>query len=260
MAASDREAVVAGPTFALAALPLDQHCRLGQAAWSGGSGAGAPGTRPGAPGPSCRRTTRHDTLVRPWHALLDCWRAVAWCTPWVWRRRGAGVAIGCAGCTSAGCCCTSFGTATYTSPLPGENCQQVGCRRQPRQLPPAASSCSPALAHPAPDYRDSVPEPLETVFRLYQPVVQDGRWTHGLCEMWWVLPAGERLRHQIRTGSSSKASGQVPVCLPCCRLAASLGTGHACAGPTSAVHPWHAALLRRFWKLKPVKHSVHIPW
>ncbi|KAI7836879.1 hypothetical protein COHA_009279 [Chlorella ohadii] len=48
------------------------------------------------------------------------------------------------------------------------------------------------------DYRDSTPEPLEPVFRLYQPVVQDGRWTHGLCEMW-------------------------------------------------------------FWKLKPVKHSVHIP-
>lgn len=37
------------------------------------------------------------------------------------------------------------------------------------------------------DYRDSAPEPLEAVFRLYQPVVQDGRWTHGLCEMWWVL-------------------------------------------------------------------------
>jgi hypothetical protein len=38
------------------------------------------------------------------------------------------------------------------------------------------------------DYRDSAPEQLSTIFKLYQPVVQEGRWTEGLCEMWWVLP------------------------------------------------------------------------
>lgn len=36
------------------------------------------------------------------------------------------------------------------------------------------------------DYRDSAPEPLEEVFKLYAPVVRQGRWTHGLIEMWWV--------------------------------------------------------------------------
>lgn len=35
------------------------------------------------------------------------------------------------------------------------------------------------------DYRDSAPEPLSKVYELYQPVVQEGRWTEGLLEMWF---------------------------------------------------------------------------
>jgi hypothetical protein len=29
------------------------------------------------------------------------------------------------------------------------------------------------------------PQQLSRVYELYQPVVEDGRWTEGLCEMWW---------------------------------------------------------------------------
>ena len=32
--------------------------------------------------------------------------------------------------------------------------------------------------------RDTLPEPLEDMFRLYDPVVEKGKWTAGLCQMW----------------------------------------------------------------------------
>lgn len=35
------------------------------------------------------------------------------------------------------------------------------------------------------DFRDSAPEPLQKIYELYEPVVQEGRWTEGLCEMWF---------------------------------------------------------------------------
>ncbi|KAI3425363.1 hypothetical protein D9Q98_009127 [Chlorella vulgaris] len=35
------------------------------------------------------------------------------------------------------------------------------------------------------DFRDMTPQPLQKVYELYQPVVQEGRWTEGLLEMWW---------------------------------------------------------------------------
>jgi hypothetical protein len=36
----------------------------------------------------------------------------------------------------------------------------------------------------ASDFRDMTPQPLQKVYELYQPVVQEGRWTEGLLEMW----------------------------------------------------------------------------
>ncbi len=114
------------------------------------------------------------------------------------------------------------------------------------------------------DYRDSTPEPLETVFRLYQPVVQDGRWTHGLCEMWWVAAAARCLVH--RPGWCGRQGGRwlrakVPACLLThrCRTAALRPTELPdCHSDQSSCN--YDATLCRFWKLKPVKHSVHIPW
>ncbi|KAL4419980.1 hypothetical protein ABPG75_007078 [Micractinium tetrahymenae] len=35
------------------------------------------------------------------------------------------------------------------------------------------------------DFRDSTPLQMDKVYELYQPVVQEGRWTEGLLEMWW---------------------------------------------------------------------------
>lgn len=51
--------------------------------------------------------------------------------------------------------------------------------RAPPSLPPSLA------APPCPDFRDSAPEPLEAVFRLYAPVVQPRRWSQGLLEMWF---------------------------------------------------------------------------
>lgn len=34
------------------------------------------------------------------------------------------------------------------------------------------------------DYRDHRPIPLSEVYELYSDVVQDGKWTMGLLEMW----------------------------------------------------------------------------
>ena len=57
-------------------------------------------------------------------------------------------------------------------------------RRRPERMgSPADVATAAAAAWPA-DYRDSAPEPLSDVFELYRPVVQQGRWTHGLIEMW----------------------------------------------------------------------------
>lgn len=59
----------------------------------------------------------------------------------------------------------------------------------PRPLPCAHACPGPTLtplpAHPlAADFRDFAPPQLGEVHRLYEPVVQQGRWTEGLLQMW----------------------------------------------------------------------------
>lgn len=72
-----------------------------------------------------------------------------------------------------------------------------GRRRRPgRHRRPTTLSLCPCPAAAA-DYRDSAPEPLANVFELYQPVVQEGRWTEGLIEMWWVAAAAAAPGHTL---------------------------------------------------------------
>ena len=58
-----------------------------------------------------------------------------------------------------------------------------GCATPPALPLPRPPPCPRPCPLPA-DYRDSAPEPLSDVFELYQPVVQQGLWTHRLIEMW----------------------------------------------------------------------------
>ena len=93
-----------------------------------------------------------------------------------------------------------------------------GGGRARARTPGARTPCPPPSTHTPPrpppthpmhpphaDYRDHLPTPLKTVYEAYQPVVENGRWTAGLNEMWcgrvgaWrVAGGGPRARSGAR--------------------------------------------------------------
>ena len=93
-------------------------------------------------------------------------------------------------------------------PAPPPALPPAAARRPPARWPALSVSLVLACTCQA-DYRDSAPEPLEDVVRLYAPVVQHGRWTHGLIEMWWV---------GVRGGAGEGAANPSAACTPAALL------------------------------------------
>lgn len=229
----------------------DLH-KAGTPCWSSCGAGGAPGTRPGAPGPNWRSTTRPATRVGE-QPSSQCSK----------QRVALGLGVQQSGGDGGGDDAKSrlqvlalterqhssppaaaLRICTELAALPGLQHQHQPATlhfphacRLPRQRPRAAGGCVPPL--PA----GGAGCPLDA--RAVRDVVGAGDCT-GL------------------TRPAAAAGGleweECPPAFP--PMPARLTSAHPRLQPalhTSSPTPACAA-LSRFWKLKPVKHSVHIPW